>query len=149
MNKITIIEDNISINLLLKLNVQEEEYNIELNDLTCYNTISLEKMKKDAFNIEHALERYNEIKTNIVKEKYKDFKEFILQKDNLSKRKKLYLKSDILYYEIGYEVEKDISIGMSVVEEQVIERESKFDVSLDTALSRYNELKIKLSTLQV
>lgn len=144
MNKIAIIEDNIAINLSLKLNVNEEEYTIELNDLTCYNTISLEKIKKDAFNIEYALERYNDIKNNIAKEKYKDFKKFILQKDNLSKRKKLYLKSDILYYEIGYEVEKDVAIGISIVEEQVIERESKFDVNLDTVLSRYNELKVKL-----
>lgn len=144
MNKITIIEDNIAMNLSLKLNVNEEEYTIELNDLTCYNTISLEKIKKDAFNIEYALERYNDIKNNIAKEKYKDSKKFILQKDNLSKRKKLYLKSDILYYEIGYEVEKDVAIGISIVEEQVIERESKFDVNLDTVLSRYNELKVKL-----
>lgn len=120
MNKIIIIEDIISTNLTLRLIVQEKEYNIELNDLTCNNTISLKKMEKYIFNIESALKKYNEIKMNILKEKHKNF---ILQ--------------------------KDIGIGISVVEEQVIERESKFDVGLDTALSRYNELKIKLSTLQV
>lgn len=90
------------------------------------------------------MERYNEIKNSIIKEKYKDIKEFFIREHSVSNRKTLYLKSDILHYEIGYKVEKDVAIGMSVIEEQVIERESKFDVGLDTALSRYNELKVKL-----
>ena len=144
MSKIIITKDRIEISLTLKLCVTEEEYAIELNDTACNQSITLQEMKKDDFKIEDALKRYNEIKNSIIKEKYKDIKKFYIKKCAITNRKVLYLKSDKLHYEIGYKVEKDVAIGMSIAEEQVIERESKFDMGLDTALSRYNELKVKL-----
>ena len=144
MSKITIIEDAISKNLKIKLCITEEKYIIRLIDLNCDSFVALEELDKKAFKIESVLERYREIKDSIVKEKYKDVKEFLLKEDKLSNRKTLYLKNGILYYEIGYKVVNDVAIGMSVVKKQILERESKFDVDLDTMLSRYNELRIKL-----
>lgn len=144
MSKITIIEDTISKKLKLKLCVTEEKYTIRLIDLNYDHFVSLEELDKKTFKIESALERYSEIRDNIVKEKYKNVQESILKKDKISNRKTLYLKNGVLYYEIGYKVVNDVSMGMSVVKEQVLERESKFDVDLDTILNRYNELRVKL-----
>lgn len=145
MNRITIIEDTISKKLKLKLCVAEEKYIIRLLNLNDDSFVSLEELDKKTFKIESVLKRYREIKDSIVKEKYKDVKGFLLREDKLPNRKSLYLKNGILYYEIGYKVVNDVAIGMSAVKEQVLERKSKFDTDLDTMLSRYNELRVKLN----
>lgn len=144
MSKIKIIEEKISKDLELSVSVSEDKYSIEMLNLEFKNEAILESEDKTNCKIEMILERYEKIKKNILKEKYKNAKEIFIKEDRISNRKEIYLKSGILYYEIGYKLEKDIAIGISTIEEQVIEKISKFDMDLYSAIDKYEILKSKL-----
>lgn len=146
MDRITMMKDEISKELSIRLVIDNEKYYIELLDLTEDKQVSLKELNKSETDIESILKIYKNKKDSIIKEKYKDNKSFILKEFRINNRKSFYLKNNTLDYEIGYKVENDVAMCMSVKECKVIERISKCDISLDGAIDRYEQLKLSLTS---